>query len=306
MNATTVDFCSIADPGYFVPLTVMLTSAKLSKRPETNYRVHVLHTGLGDFAMRKLQELDSDDFKLIFYPIQLEQLGSVAAKSHVPNTALAKFCLPNLLPQLDRVLYMDGDIIVRKDLSSLFSVDMGNNYIASVLDMSGKINMGMAELTHVSQYINSGVVLMNLPLLREHGMPDKMIKLKMEAPPEWPCMDQDVINVTCQHNTLILPVRYNCMSTMWLDEFATPLATVNDFYGENYTSWEELQDDAVIIHYAGRPKPWKHLLCSYRDLWMRCYAASPIGNMGLSIRMLTPPSPAKKQKWYHVFTRRKK
>ena len=82
---------------------------------------------------------------------------------------LIRAALSKVFPHLDTILSLDVDTIVTENISSLFDKHLGNNYIAAVEEPDKTASLGYT-------YINMGVALLNLKLLRETGMDDKIIE----------------------------------------------------------------------------------------------------------------------------------
>lgn len=138
--------------------------------------------------------------------------------SFTPYSALR--LLMDKIPSLpDRLLYLDGDIIVMKDLKEFFQMDMGNKEIGMALDVVGHHWLGR-------RYCNSGVMLCDLAALRKNCTFDKtrnfINKHRLFMP------DQSALNFTLKDKKLVLPYIYN----------------------EQRTTTEE----TVIRHYCRMPK----------------------------------------------------
>ena len=95
--------------------------------------------------------------------------SSIAQYHHdTPNTfraasmaALYKFSIPELLPDLDRVIYMDGDILVKGDILDLYQQNIEGKYAAVIMD-SGVLYSNAVTVKRFPRYFNSGVMLLNL------------------------------------------------------------------------------------------------------------------------------------------------
>lgn len=101
--------------------------------------------------------------------------------------AMMRLVFTKLLPNDNRVLYLDVDTIVWGDISELWATSLNGNYIMGALEPDrSKINV---------PYLNSGVLMMNLAWLRRDGLDDKMIEMINTIP--FPFPDQDVLNQVC-------------------------------------------------------------------------------------------------------------
>lgn len=111
---------------------------------------------------------------------------------------LMRAALPKLFPEHDRILTLDFDTLVVSDISNLWNIPMGKNYVAGVID----IPLAAAN----PNYINAGVVLWNLSQLRD-GMCDKLIRTLNTKAYRYP--EQDAINDLCKDRIYLLNGAYN-------------------------------------------------------------------------------------------------
>ena len=161
--------------------------------------------------------------------------------AHWTYTCLLPLAYPEILPEEDRVLRLDNDTVIEKDIGELFDIDLKDNYTAMVEEpVRGKFPF---------RYFNAGVCLMDLKKFRETGIYKKMIDMANSM--ELTAMDQDAINVFCQGQILKLPPVWN------MAEFIT-----------------EHAENQYITHYAGCLKPrWRRDYERYRNMdWRDCNA----------------------------------
>lgn len=159
--------------------------------------------------------------------------------------------LPSMSDE-EKILYLDSDVIVLKDISELYSADIADYYIAAVEDkLSGKMQARL-NLEHDKSYINSGVMLMNLAKFREANLEpiifDKLRKSDFYT-------DQDVINDVCREHILQLPLKYNLM----------PLPT-DDIYKTRREEFSQALKNPYILHYTY--KPWQQPV-PYGEYWAK-------------------------------------
>ena len=149
------------------------------------------------------------------------------------RTALAKF-----LPDIDKVLSIDCDTVVDKDISDIWNIDIDDYYYAAVREPTLSNRCG-------GLYINAGVMMCNLKKLREDGKEDEMIRLLNEKMLFFVC--QDAINAMCKDKILEIPNSYNKC----------------DYTGVCY--------DPRVIHFAGKRR-WQEneVVVKYRNMdWPR-------------------------------------
>lgn len=164
----------------------------------------------------------------------------------------------------DKCIYLDSDTIVRSDLRELYSMSMEGMCLAGVKavgyhrDEMDYEYCKRAVLPNKKQYINAGVLLMNLSLIREKKFTKEFIR-RMSL--NLPSQDQDVLNGTCYDYIKFLPLKYNTMVTY-------AHFSINDYYNcFGYDEILEAWNNPVIIHYADSRKPWRSLDVSFSNYW---------------------------------------
>lgn len=140
---------------------------------------------------------------------------------------------------LDRILYLDCDIIVRKSIKALYDTNVDDYYFAGVKDILYEENCKRLSL---EKYCNAGVMLINLDLWRKNNIEEKLFKWCIENPDKIKWQDQDVLNVVLQDK-----IKY-------LDDIYNTQVAEGDFGLLKY--FYNNADNAAIIHYVTCFKPW--------------------------------------------------
>jgi len=114
---------------------------------------------------------------------------------------LIRAALTKIFPDLDRILTLDVDTLVRDNISHLWDMDLDDYYLAATREEA-------LSKEESRDYINMGVAMLNLKKLREDGMDDKIIHALDKY--FYRYNEQDCINDFCEGKILILPSDYNC------------------------------------------------------------------------------------------------
>jgi lipopolysaccharide biosynthesis glycosyltransferase len=145
---------------------------------------------------------------------------------------------------------------------------MGDNLLMGVLDIA---NISIQWRIHCArcavplkrmEYINSGVLLMNLKELRIANLKD--IWLKLAFTQKLPYLDQSILNYTCEGRIGFLPLKFN-YNDLWKTQLTITLK-------EGLFSQEEFNEankNPVIYHYWGKFKPWREHEMSSADIWWK-------------------------------------
>lgn len=213
----------------------------------------------------------------------IQYSGKSGMVHSVTTPALYRLKAPSALPQLDKVLYLDTDTMVREDLRELFETPMDGIYIAGVPVVWAQIKksdrnrwLKHSGIPGMDYYVNSGVLLMNLKAMREDGIEDKSLALvgKKEFAPLDPA-DQLILNYVCYGKIGFIPCRYNVtMSNM------KHAKRMIDLYSAKEV--REAFDDPAIIHWTGAGKPWKYYDVLLAHEWWRHYIQSPFKDIPLN------------------------
>ena len=252
------------DNNYVLPTIVTLTSLIANKDKSSIYEIRVLGNNLTNKNIKLLKKVVGK------YGCVIPHISSFSrfegTHPHVSSTDLFKFDLPDVLSDWDKVLYIDTDMIIQKDLSKLFNIDLGDNYIAAVKDMAG-MHEGHAEKLGHKSYFNAGMMLMNLKKMREENIGAKLIDYKLHKD----CghfMSQDALNYVFNEKVLYISPIYNWMAPNQL-KFTSQ--EVKDFYGIDF---DLNLDNAVIVHLTNKQKVWNYKNTWGFDLWYEYYKKS--------------------------------
>lgn len=147
--------------------------------------------------------------------------------------------------------------------------------MAAVVD-SGVIYVKNEYISSVQDYFNSGVMLLNLELMRKDNLSEVLIETKMKQQ-DSNLMDQNIFNCVCDRRIVTLPIRYNFLPVNLVRYYGKwTLQDINERYGTSYKDEGALFSDAAIIHFSGKDKPWKNDTVSFADEWYRCYLKSHV------------------------------
>jgi lipopolysaccharide biosynthesis glycosyltransferase len=268
--------CSCAADGEYAPHSAAMLHSVLSHRGGHELNVHYL-TGPGFPARSRdllAEMVERERGSLSFLEVPDDLVAGLPTMEHAPSSLWYRVFLPELAPQLERVLYLDLDTIVVDSLAPLWDgTELGDRYLAAVTNVFMREHMGRSAAIGLSGddvYFNSGVMLMNLALWRQDGCAAALREYALEHRERLGWADQDAMNILLGHRRLPLHPRWNCMNSV-LD---FPWAV--DVFGAEAV--EEARRRPAIRHFEGPSinKPW-HYLCEreMRDLYFEHRRATP-------------------------------
>lgn len=238
------------DANYILPLRVLLHSL-LRSDDESFFAVYVAHASLTaeDFA-RIAGALPESRFAL--YPVEVppELLCDAPVLRRLTKASYYRLIAPSFLPDdVDRILYLDPDITVIRSLRPLYQTQLGAHYIAASGHFDGLIravNRRRLGMRHTADYVNSGVMLMDVRKLRALDNNAQIFDFVRRHARTLLLGDQDTVNAFYDGHILVTDAhKYN------LDERTFRRLRRR---GEIDQAW--VRENTAIIHYAGSRKPW--------------------------------------------------
>lgn len=234
------------DNSYAPFLAAALNSAVKNCSPDRRYKAIVLHKELSEENKQKLSYIAADNFTVEFVEMKegfesiTDRMSNRLRCDYFTLTIYFRLFIPTMFPQYDKAIYIDSDVIVLGDLAELFDTDIGDNYIGACADKSvvdvPELARYMERAVGVSryEYINSGVLLMNLKALREKEFDKHFLNLLNTYHFDCVAPDQDYINAICNGKIHYLDDVWDAMP----NDNAPPIK------------------DVKLIHYNLFSKPW--------------------------------------------------
>lgn len=252
-----INIVNITDANYIIPLNVAIYSAIKNKNKNSKYNFFVIGIDLKKDDIKELTKQSTAETPIIvinnhniydFYPFK--------HNTHVPIGDCLKFNIPDIFPNFDKMLYLDGDVIVQKDLNDLYNMNIDGYYAAGHLNDYDKDDKNQRMDLKLKKYFNNGVILLNLKKMREDDIPDKMLRYKIFKAPRF-LITQDTFNVVLDNKVKNFDFTYNI--------------TTNLMENEKISDTDQYLKTGVIIHYAGSSKPWKKPDILYGATWNKYY-----------------------------------
>ena len=182
----TIPIAFAFDNNLVFPASVCISSLLMSAQEDTFYDIFILHS--------KDVELDKSGFGVISKTynncrIQYKEVGNVFDKAfeirEITTPTYYRLLIPELIPEYDKVIYSDVDVIFRTDLSEVYDTDMAGAYIAGTYDID--MNVSVKGIKHIEStsglsqgnYLQAGFIILNTKLMRDHDLQSKSVKLEI-------------------------------------------------------------------------------------------------------------------------------
>lgn len=245
MNREIPIFFTI-DDSYAPFLAVALNSAIKNSDPQRNYKAIVLYQDLSADNISRLQSLQTENFKIELMPIRAnmealdDRMSNRLRCDYFTLTIYFRLFIPSMFPQYDKGIYIDSDIVLTDDIAKMFDIDIGENYIGACNDLSIADIPPLVAYTekavgvNAKEYINSGVLLMNLKKMRDDDLEGHFLALLNKYHFDSIAPDQDYLNAMCNGKIYYLEEKWDTMPND-----AKPMLT-----------------ETSLIHYNLFSKPW--------------------------------------------------
>jgi lipopolysaccharide biosynthesis glycosyltransferase len=208
-----------------------------------------------------------------FWEIPDRWCAGLPTKGFTRKATWYRTFLPELLPDVSRVLYLDADVLVLESVAPLWEVDMTSKLVAAVTNVLGPQSIDRPralEIPASQGYFNAGVMVLNLDLMRREGSSQAVYEYGRAHSDELAWRDQDAFNVVLGARRVPLHPRWNCMNGIAVFPFSA------DVLGSEAVA--EALENPAIRHFEGPGpyKPW-HYLCQreWRDLYQLHRRATP-------------------------------
>lgn len=275
----------ICDQGYVIPTCTAIASMIKAKKRNTQYNITIIAVDLSDTEIRRFAMYEKSDvsFTIIcVQPDEFEKMHQTEITNYgVPTTALIKFLLPDLMKEYPKVLYLDGDIMVKRDLTALFEENLDECYAGVVRDIPQVLyERQIFGVEYGRDYFNSGMMLLNIQRMNEDNLTEILIETKKTINSR--LMDQDVFNEVFKGKMKQLPIKYNTLYVnLYRSRGRYRISQINELYKTKYRNLENIRRDSAIIHYCSKDKPWKYYDVPMADAWIEHFLRSSFGEQGI-------------------------
>ena len=248
-----------ADDRYAQHAAVAMASALLRTAAPERLHFFVLDDGVTAEKREKMEKTVAalGGNRLTFLSIEGKAFDDFFVSAQLSRTAYVRLAAAELLPEtVERVLYLDGDLLFFDDAAHLWETDMGGRPLAAVPDCGIMTSVrrrrekaACIDLTPDAPYLNSGVLMLDLAAWRRGGYTRQLLSLAKEH--AYPHHDQDVLNDFFRDNWQPLPLRWNVIPPVW---FMFLKVAVSPWRYEAAAA----RENPGILHYAGSYKPWEY------------------------------------------------
>ena len=240
-----------ADNNYAQHLCVTITSL-LENNKNKNYllKINILDGGINDVNKEKINTVCSYYNTIpIYYKINQEVFKNFPEIGHLKLPTYYRLIIPEIFPQeVNKIIYLDSDIIINGDIVELFKQDIENYVIGAVKDILEKEILDYWKKEKINSYFNAGILLINLKEWRLNNITEKCFLFINENKERLRCADQDALNIVCTNKWKSINEKFNLQI--------------------NKNQKEVKNLEPIILHYVGKLKPWDFM---YNNFYSKYY-----------------------------------
>lgn len=221
---TDVAICVVSSEEYAPFAAVTITSIVANSKPEKTYDIVVFSSDMANATQKRIRSLSRRNISIRVIDVLpfIQGLEFYTCAGISANTYY-RLLAPDIFAAYDKILYIDSDTVVNRDLGDLFELELGDNFMAEARDsralsfVTRKVPLekeihhfrNQLGLKDITRYYQGGVALYNLKKLRETYERGYLIKEATARQYEY--MDQDLTNVLFEGKILELPMNWNVM-----------------------------------------------------------------------------------------------
>lgn len=182
--------------------------------------------------------------------------------------------LPWILTDKSKVIYLDCDMIVNRDISELWNVNLNGYLLAATRDCGiigfcynnnfdrREYTERILKISNMDNYLQAGVLVMNLDAFREKFTLDQIRNIIINN--KYRHHDQDILNIICDGQVLFLDQRWDFIIE---NKKLKMVKSIRMAPGWLLKAYENARENPYIIHYASEQKPWFYSKCEFGDLY---------------------------------------
>ncbi|MDO5047035.1 MAG: glycosyltransferase family 8 protein [Anaerococcus sp.] len=257
------------DRNYLGPLRIMLASMFINN-PNKTFDIYLIADGFLDADYQMLDKLTGRfDSRIKIVDFDKSIFGQAPSLRYYSRAMYYRLLAADLLPKnLDRILYLDPDILLINKIDRLYNIDFSDNLFAGashtdslgIIDTVNKIRLSNYN---AESYFNSGVLMMNLKMMRKLVEKEDVFAYIKDKGKGLLLPDQDALNALYGHKILAVDDSIYNYDTRHFRKHLLNSKGVKNF------DW--ISKNTVILHYCGKNKPWHEDYIGYFALIYKHY-----------------------------------
>ena len=244
------------DAGFLAPVACVLS---MLDRHDPDLRVTILHNAVEATDRERTTVHLRDGLRVEWTDVADLLPRHLKGSSHFTRMSYARLICADAVPlDVRRIVYLDGDILIRRSIRSLFEVELAHQPLGACIDLNATTaELGLSDCATFGvprdrPYFNAGVLVVDTAAWRSERIGERAIEFASDYPEELQWADQDVINVLLGDRCHRLDAQWNLLWGGW------GRRTTHRRVGNALPQGElgRALSDPAIVHFAGSIKPW--------------------------------------------------
>ena len=243
MNQPNIPYVFCSDRNYLDATLVAMRSLAISN-PIDLVSVLVTSEPIDERHINQFQTLSrAHGFHLTLKVAKSDLLNSLPINYHITPAAYLKILLPEILPEFDRIIYLDSDMIITNNIGKLKTINLAENLVAAAPELMPE----RIKTLEIQNYFNSGVLVFNAKRWRDNDTSRKIVVFSQANPEKIRFAEQCGLNKVV--NGYVQPID----------------ATYNYLLNGSQPIPRDLFDDIKVFHFNGGLKPWNDKSSRYQN-----------------------------------------
>lgn len=261
------------DNNLVLPACVCISSLLSNANEDTFYDIFILYSESANVDRTDLDTIPKyyNNCK-INYRLVDNTFETAFEIRGITTPAYYRLLIPELIPEYDKVIYSDVDVVFRMDLWDLYQINLDGYYLAATRDLG--LNLSKEGVEYIKtlngvkagDYLQSGFIVLNSSLIMRDGLVERFKGL---AKQKLKFQDQDILNIACHDKVKYLSLEYN-MTDYSFYYVMKECYRILDLFDKEAV---EVALNKGTLHYNGH-KPWKKYCVNF-DIWWEYYRNSP-------------------------------
>lgn len=275
-SASEIPIVSAANASYVPALFTCLRSLADCADLHRRYHIYLFHTDIGEADQQIFQkELEGGQIRIDFVDVGMWMAGyRLKAKGNISVETYYRFLILDVLKDCPKAIWLDGDVIIRRDVAQLYDLDLDGYLLAAAVDpdFAGQCNGAnpdtarycreVLKLKDPFQYVQAGVLVFHIREMRKKTSVKKLFAMAQQG--DYRYSDQDILNIVCEGRIRKLDLAWNMLT----DRMHLRYDVIRLAPSDLLDAYEQARKQPYIIHYAGSPKPWEDADADFaREFW---------------------------------------
>lgn len=272
-----------ADQAYVPVLFTCVSSIIDNSDAGRNYHIYIFHTDISEDDMQVFdRELSRLNIRIDFVDVGVRVSGyRLQAKEHITTETFYRFLILDILKDYPKVVYLDSDLIVHRDIAVLYDLQLEDSLLAAAIDpdFAGQYNGANLDtkqycdevlgLSNPFSYVQAGVLVFNVEALNQKISVQELFRMADEG--DYKYSDQDVLNIVCQGRIKKIPMSWN----MLVNNRGLRYSIIKSAPAGILEEYEQARKEPYIIHYAGDRKPWDDPKADFAQAFWKAARKTP-------------------------------